>query len=140
MMLQVKKMSQDLDLENGSVSNFVLLQLPNGGVIRAQVDEAAALAITNCHVMGVDAPQPASVDTEPVVFGGDFSGPNGFAPAASYTTGKVLLGHAVTSAPARPRSVTANEFGYPVLQGGDGRDPGEISTGQGQDEDGVGQV
>jgi len=142
MMLHVKKMSQDLDLDTGAVSNFVLLQLPNGGLIRALVDEEAALAITNCHVLGADAPRPMPPSS--YVAPSDFATSSGSPPAddAPLIFGGDAGGDSPLPAPPvqRARSVGRDEYGYPVVRGGSGVDPGEISTSGGQDEDGVGQV
>ena len=51
--------SQDMDFSKNRTVTFVLLQLPNGDVLRAAIDESAAAAIIALQVATDGAPQPA---------------------------------------------------------------------------------
>jgi len=143
--VQITKVSQDISLINGETENFVLLELPNGSVVRARVNEKAAEAVMDCFVNKENATK--RVDQENETFSPPLEGwpgplpSNGFRETNMPNVGPVLEfgGHTESEAPpqrVRPRHVAADASGNPVIHGGD---PGEIAP-DGADEDGVGQV
>lgn len=135
MKVHVKKMSQDLNLEDGTVSNFVLLELPNGSIVRAQIDENGAQAITSCHVLGEDA----QVIKQETVTAHQVREQPEEQSAPYYPPPTITFGDDVAPQ-KRARAVAADAYGYPIVRGGVGIDPGEISNGLDLDEDGVGQA
>jgi hypothetical protein len=56
--LLVKGVSQDLDFETGGMTNFVVLQLPDGRAFRASVDDAVAQVIIGAATNGVEVTEP----------------------------------------------------------------------------------
>jgi len=53
LMLAVVGVSQDLDFQSGSMTNFVVLELPDGGPFRAAVDDGVAQAIISAATSGL---------------------------------------------------------------------------------------
>jgi hypothetical protein len=168
--VEVKKLSQDVSIEDGQAitQNFVLFVLPNGGLVKAAIDDVAAEALLDALVRGADsvkAPQqdqgyepPRHVRRHDPPRGGPSDDvPAGFRPTTMGDGSQALEfggeGDARPSLeepelPVRPagkvRAVGKDVMGYPVLRGtGNVQDPGEVSNGvgvEGSDEDGVASV
>lgn len=124
MEVQINKLSQDLNLRTGETENYAVIELPNGGIIKARINEEAAVAITDCLVHGEVAQrrpdQDVAYTTAPPV-------PAGL--VATEVNGETLHEFGGEATPKRPSSRMVNLA-----------DPGEMSGGFGVDEDGVGQV
>ncbi len=147
--VELTKVSQDVNLSNGQTENFVIFKLPNGSLIRARVNEQAASAVMDSFVNRERA--ATQIDQENETFAPPslegWPGPlpsNGFHETIAPNGEPVLEfggNGAEPLAPLprmRPRHVSADASGNPVVMGGD---PGEIaSSSDGTDEDGVGQV
>lgn len=207
MEVTVLGMSQDFSFESGETTNFALLQLHTGVVIRAEVSQEAAVALTEAF-LGNSAPADAmarsareplppvppvfpsnpatEVDYSPgsvteegdVVYGGDsvpilspplsnfkFEAMQQHLDAARDQVAQVAKNSDGQSAEQiheavqaikkegnglpvphwnnsrRPPQVTADEYGYPRIQGQGYADQGEIVGGDGDnEEDGVGSI
>jgi hypothetical protein len=133
----IVSLSQDMDLDTGSMANFMMLELPDGKVVRALITDEAAQDIIrltverngsarpHSHVEGFIEPEQAHV------FGGEGSNPE---PAPEKPP-------PIASPPRkRPKSVDKDELGYPVVHMEGGVDPSELTGGKDRDEDGVGQI
>lgn len=159
--VDVRAISQDVLLgEDGVVTqNFVLLTLPNGGVVKAAIDAPAAEALIDAMVRGGDSPRlvqqerayapppaPRPESPEPrweAPPSADFQ--EGLMPDGS--KGLVFGGAPSPPPPAAPKrkpSVTKDAYGYPVVRSAEPTaDVGEIVAGvgtPGADEDGVGSI
>lgn len=149
MQVKIEKVSQDMNVEDGSTTNFLIFRLPNGGLVRSQVDDASMQAIMTCIAGGAatssPAPSYAPPEASPVGFTpqemGDgtrahvFGGDDDEAPPPPMPS----VAPMVARAPRAPmRTVGADERGYPIVRG----QGGAISTdgGAGADEDGVAQA
>lgn len=135
--VSIIKVSQDVDLSDGSMENFIILVLPNGSIIRAKVNEQAAQAVMACFVNGEKASSHVDQVAEEEV-----RIPEGFHETTSPNGQPVLEfgGDAPPLRPStvprlRPRHVAADDAGNPIMEP---RDMGEISSST--DEDGVGQI
>lgn len=119
MQVEVKKLSQDVNLETGATENFAIFHLPNGSVIRAKISEDAAQAITDCFVNGNAAKSWVNQDSEGLVenYGVDEFGGN-------------------TPSIVKPATqlVGVDESGNPIVR------PLSTSGPRLEDDDGVGQV
>jgi hypothetical protein len=163
--VEVKKLSQDVSIEEGVAitQNFVLFELPNGGMVKAAIDDSAAEALLDAFVRGADSNKvlrqdngyepparrsPRRIPPPQEELSDDV--PSGFEERASASGGKELVFGGDDNKPEeapKPKPtgkvavVGKTEMGYPILRGqGNVQDPGEISNGVGQpgsDEDGV---
>jgi hypothetical protein len=143
--VQITKVSQDISLTNGETENFVLLELPNGSVVRARVNEKGATAVMDCFVNKERASTRVNQESEtfepPPLEG--WPGPvpsTGFRETTAPDGSTALeFGGQEDVAPVRIRArvVQADASGNPIVHGGD---PGEVHSGVGADEDGVEQA
>jgi hypothetical protein len=156
--IEVKKLSQDVSIEDGQAitQNYVLFELPNGGIVKAAIDENAADALLDALVKGADSEKVVRQDQgyEPPRYGvqerRDAGPPPGFRETTAPDGGPALEfgGSPEPDVPVPPvvrskaKLVGKDEYGYPIMRGGAGSvDPGEIASSGGvTDEDGVGQV
>jgi len=120
-------LSQDMDLNNGTMANFMLIRLPNAKIIRALIEEDAAQEIVSLVLGGRattgEAEAPSDDDSIDLNGSVRFNPPVGDLPADSPE---------LPAPPKRPRQVAKDDLGYPVLRSDDAVEP--------RDEDGVGQV
>ena len=141
MNVTITKVSQDVNLANGDTENFVLFELPNGSIVRAKVNEAAAQAVMGCFINGEGAKQQVNQEDD-AVFVSPSAPPQGFREVTT-PDGTSALEYGGGPAPvprARARHVAADASGNPIVNQYV-PDMGEISSsGEGADEDGVGQV
>lgn len=132
MKLTLLKLSQDLDLNDGEVTNLIVLQLPNGGQVKAIISEEGAASIIQCRLGSSTVPS-ASKEVEPpdtTVFGGNDD---------PYVPPQPATQDVLASRP-RPRRVDKDEYGYPVVHMPNGVDPNSLSSSTDADEDGVSQI
>lgn len=159
--VEVMSMAQEMNLEDKSVSHFVLLKVGEK-VIRALITEESAQIIINATFANAS---PADllkeyVDTGPSVItsskppaeekpqpvGRPFN-PNPMSVAETDDGVAAVFGGNVEvpkPPPSLPKQkivrVEKDEWGYPRITTAGGEDPGEVVGGQDQDEDGVGQI
>lgn len=102
--LSVVSLSQDVSFEDGSITNFVLLRVPSGQVIRAVVtDDSAKVLVENFAVQqGASMPQaPVDKPAAPVVTNDEGAVVFGGAPAEYEEPSSSFW--VPSSAPAAPR-------------------------------------
>lgn len=135
-------MTQEMDLKDGSLSHFIVLQLPSGILVKALISDDSAQAVVHAQVTGGAPPPPEPVkefsnwpltDQEEGnvhVFGGEDETPSKYVePPLS---------------PAIPKSrivrVEKDEWGYPIVRRTGAIDSNMVTGGNDPDEDGVGQL
>lgn len=155
--VEIDSILQEVNLDTMEASNMLVLRLPNDDKIKLPISaddvqrvfnaRAGASAAPRSEASAVPAAEAGSepigstelqfqtdAEGEPVVeFGGGGTQPEP----------KTEPEPVVASAPRRPRlSVTKDSYGYPVVRGMPGQDPGELvdKTAGNQDEDGVGSI
>ncbi len=157
MQASILSLSQDLSLESGAISNFLVLALPGGSVIRARIESTDAETVTQAFVRaggsaadravaGTSAPampaapplvarqeQPLQGHYSPLSIDGDTEFGGDYAPAAP-------VAEPVQERKGPRLVVNQDEFGNPVIQGGDRLDVQNITGGGPTDEDGVSSV
>lgn len=140
--VDIKKISQEMSLENGVMEHFVILTLPNGSLVRAKVNDEAAQTVLDCFVNGANSTR-SPINQEdflpPEQRLQDPGPPNGFHETES-SDGTSMLefgGAPQAKVRVRARHVAADASGNPIV-GNETFDPGE--RGPDADEDGVGQV
>lgn len=166
MNVKISGLSQDLSFESGSFQNYVVLELPNGRRIRANIEADAAQELTTLFVQtrGSSAERAIQVangagghahdveieslpkqgqfaPVELAEFGGDYG--NDVAPAAPPPIPSALPAQSWTPVPklvTRPLIVQADAAGNPVIQGEGLVDPLEIVGGNLDGEEDAGQV
>lgn len=121
MEVQINKLSQDLNLRTGETENYAVIELPNGGIIKARINEEAAVAITDCLVHGEVSQRRPDQDVAYASAPGKL--------AAVEVSGEAAQEFGEEVTPKRHATRVSNLL-----------DPGEMSGGFGVDEDGVGQV
>jgi hypothetical protein len=135
----IVSLSQDMDLDTGSMANFMMLALPNGKVLRALITDEAAQDIIHLTVGRNGSGEPtlhaegqiSELKVEAHIFGGDDE------PIPDRRNEESLPPPPVRK---RPKSVDKDELGYPVVHMEGGVDPSELTGGKDRDEDGVGQI
>lgn len=140
MKIDLVSLSQEMNLESGVVIDYFVLRLPSGHFVRAVVDEEAARMV---HRMTQGVPvQPPDQPEPDAFFDGD-------SPADADDDSAAILEARMRARPdgnlelprRRVRSVTADEFGNPVVKVAGGVDTGEVvGTSDEYDEDGIGQA
>lgn len=106
MQVQLITMSQDMDLAEGSITNFIVLKLPSGTLIKALISDVSANQIVkekyaDHSTIGTDvdlssskdASATSSIENDTFVFGGSPQ---------------------ISNVSARP--IAQNEYGYPITQ------------------------
>jgi hypothetical protein len=155
--VEIVSLLQEVNLDTMGMTNMLVLRLPNDDQVKLPVSEEDTQRILNARVgappVQVEAlPPPRSIpetaaptaatslqftDKGAAEFGGDpLPEPTPTPEVASTPT-------AVASSPRRRLQVTKDAFGYPVVHGMEGSDPGEITergTGASADEDGVASI
>jgi hypothetical protein len=133
----VLSLSQDMDLNTGSMANFMFLRLPDGTTIRALIGDEAAQDIIRLSIgqNGATIPAPPleveeTPESEAHVFGGADPMPPEDAPVE----------RPPPKPHKRPKRVDKDELGYPVVHMEGGVDPSELTGGRDRDEDGIGQI
>jgi hypothetical protein len=145
--VEIVSILQEVDLNTLGMSNHLVLLLPNKEKIKVPVSDEDAQRILSARTGGEFQPAapapPVAEDPIPATelklntsedeeasfeFGGGGTQPEPKTETPAPT-------------PRRKLQVTKNEYGYPVVQGMPGKDPGEIvGGGTNQDEDGVGSI
>lgn len=129
--VSILSLSQDMDLESGTMSNFMLVRLSTGQVLRALIDDNAAQAIVCLAVEGNGQRSDGGFeDMGTQVFGG----------ANGVTNVIAEDGPPPVTAPPRAHRapiVSKDDLGYPVVHRQ--ISPVELSStpSDGRDEDGV---
>lgn len=151
----IVSLSQDMDLESGSMANFMVLGLPNGKKVRALISDESAQDIVQLSVEQngrtipappfhpeVPAPPPSS-DAPPaddtIFFGGN-GAPLIEEPQPLPPSQPERRTAATIPAGRRPQRVDKDEMGYPVVRMEGAVDPQEVTSARDRDEDGVGQI
>lgn len=138
MQLELVKVSQDFNLDTRQMENFIVLKLPAGELVRLPVPEEVVNQIVHA-AMGTQpktrsetsSTSEVSYDLGPTEFGGDFVAANGISQEQPQP---------IVEEPCRAPRVEKDSYGYPIVQGRGGIDPGELTGGTNTDEDGVGSV
>jgi len=153
---EILTMTQEMNLEDGSMAHFLVLKLSTGVMVKALVSDESAQAVVYAKVNGTPPP-PRSADKmsgDPVVVpAAPVQHSNGFHDVVETDDGPAMIfgGEApsvrvepppVPKSPVRNRIVRVekDEWGYPIVQSQGGQDPGEVVGGLDPDEDGVSQV
>lgn len=132
--------SQDMNLDDGTMASFIQLRLANGVLIRALISDDVAQTVIGLFVQGQEAfaaapcpPEaPVSIDEalETHVFDDARCPARSIAPAPA----------PAPPAARKPMQVTTDELGYPVVHGTGGVDPARVLGDHEPDEDGVGGI
>lgn len=146
--VEIVSLLQKVDLETMLMSNQLVMRLPNGDEVKLSVSDEETAKIINARAGNLPSPtqeetQDSREPSQP--FQSTTLSPGSSSEAAAFEFGGGDTQEpAVAEEPVVPRrrpQVIKNEFGYPVVQGKEGRDPGEIvSTDGPKDEDGVGSI
>lgn len=138
-------MTQEMNLEDGSMAHFLVLRLPSGVSIKALVSDESAQAVIYAKVNGGAPPHPATPSPVPSPLIAEREAPlNEDGDALIFGGEDVPLATVEPPpAPLPPRNritrVEKDEWGYPILRVRGGQDPGEVVGGMDPDEDGVSQ-
>ena len=162
--VEVKKLSQDVSIEEGHpvTQNYVLFALPNGGMVKAAIDDSAAEALMEALIRGPASTKVPRQDNgyepprmsrpAPVGDPPDDAMPAGFAETTlpDGSTAYEFGGEDHKEPPPKPVAlhvrarpkIQADEKGNPIVSSPSGNsvDPGEIMSGSNSDEDGVASI
>jgi len=159
MLIKALRLSQDVDLADASVTNFLVMQLPGGEVIKALVSDESVEKLTRAmSAMGVGDPmtEAAMLATFARTEAAPLARPE--PPEDDEPVGAVIFGGGAPGQlpsqepppppPVRPPSrivtVATDDMGYPIVRHKNGVDPRDVIGGDGapgaKDEDGVGQA
>lgn len=153
-LVEIITMTQEMNLEDGSMAHFLVLKLPSGVLVKALVSDESAQAVVYAKVNGTPPPEkeetlifPSTIPMEKT------NGSNGHPqPEFSDDGAMIFGGEAPTKQPPLPPQpaptpqrqrvsrVEKDDLGYPIIRVQGGQDPGEVVGGHDLDEDGVGQV
>jgi len=157
-LVELVTMSQEMSLEDGSVTNFIVLRLPTGTLVKALISDESASQVVHAKVTGTSAPPvtvaPLAAPTPPSVkeltgtAGDNFSLTEDSALVFGVAEAKPIaptpqqtVQHAPPPLPRRKATrVEKDEWGYPILRTPGGVDVNEVIGGRDRDEDGFGQV
>lgn len=138
MQVEVVKISQEFNMKTGTVSNLVVLRLPNGKEVAANLSEGACSTVIESFVSSTRSGPPLSRPQQspehsdaPIVFGGEDSGQSDTSPPTAPTDN-------ISVPPIKRKVIGKDSHGYPLFSGSDGEDP-DVSSGD-RDEDGFGSL
>lgn len=145
MQVTLTSIQQEVDLEDGSTSNFLLMKLPTGKIIRALITDDAATQIIR-HMAAasvgvpVEEPPPPAYQHDPDVW---IQGEEGleFGGATTSVSSAPARG-AKEQAPPQPiirTKIAVDDMGNPIVPGMVSQEESPTSEADG-DEDGVGQI
>lgn len=148
--VEVTTMTQEMNLEDGSMAHFLVLRLPTGALIKALVSDESAQAVVYAKVSGTAPPTQAAAVPR--------ASSESFEPAADGIDGDTMVFGGMAEIPLSDRMalkaeqdftpppqknrivrVEKDEWGYPIVRTQGGQDPGEVVGGSDPDEDGVSQ-
>jgi hypothetical protein len=153
--VELESIVQKMDLTTMQMSNQLVLLLSTGERVSLPVQEEDLRKIINARVQQTSANTPARIsddlmspseavpktDLDFAHSGGTEDGAIEFGGGGTQPEPKTERPAPAPAAPRRRSQVTKDNFGYPVVHGMEGRDPGEIVSHEGStDEDGVGSV
>ncbi len=133
MQARIVRIDQSFPLDGTAVQNFLVLELPGAGQIRAVVDEEVVQQVIAALDFAAPPPPPHGNLVPAAMTADDV--PPGSVPIESASLGTLEIASPPRAVQSRRRTVPRTEYGYPIVEQ---RDPGELPPGA--DEDGVGSI